>query len=102
MRIEQADIAHMSDAELKRLVVSMDSRMDLTTPTTGRDEFWRRLAIAVMRAVRERRTTFLIAEAEVMNGDGVGYLVGDDDEDPVAEMLVEFRRAVRGDVGDVL
>lgn len=62
----------------------------------GVADFWRRLAVALVRARRERAGLLAALELDAMNDDGPGAIVGPDD-DPVADALDELRRKCRGE-----
>jgi hypothetical protein len=102
--VEQADLAHVSDSAIRRIVVDLCEAADLATDAASRD-LWRRLAVGMVRAHRLRRSTFermvLVYELEVENDpddDAEGELVVPD-VDPVADALDELRRKIRGGLG---
>ena len=85
MKISQEDIAHVSDDDLKRMVVAAGK-------AGGSSHFWGEFARAVIRARRERVSMLAGMELDVINDDGPGAIVGPDD-DPMADALAELRRA---------
>ncbi len=105
MRIEQADIAHLRDDEVRRLVLELvDSVSELDAAEHGGSraaalpDFWRRFAVAVVRVLRERRGMFAATEFLHDNDlDAEGALV-EPGSDPVADALDDLRRAARGEL----
>lgn len=100
MIVTQQDIAHLSDDDVRRVVLAVLATVDANEApgavVSPLADLWRRLAVGLVRALRARRRTFAVVEFEVMNGDDEGAIVGPDD-DPVADALDELRRAARGE-----
>lgn len=91
MRIEQVDIAGLSDSDLKRMVLVL---ADEDWPSTGIGDFYRRVAAALVRVVRERRLLVADLEYDLMNDDDIGAIV-EAGSDPIAEALEEMRDGIR-------
>jgi hypothetical protein len=100
MIVTQRDIAHLSDADVRAVVVAIMATVDgnetPSRPSGGLPDFWRRFAVALVRASRERRRAFAVVELDYINGDDDGAIV-EPDVDPVADALDELRRAARGE-----
>lgn len=91
MKIEQSDVRNLTDRELKSIVVGVNEGIiESGTPGDPQVAFWREFSNALIRVVKERRRGILVAEAEMMNDDGPGALVGPDD-DPLDDALRELR-----------
>lgn len=91
MKIDQTDIAHLTDDNVRRMVLALtDSTVHEAGPLP---DFYRRLAVALVRAFRTRRGAFAALECDFLNDDGEGAIVGPDD-DPVADALEELRRGI--------
>jgi hypothetical protein len=85
MIIDQADIEHINDTELKQFVINLT---DIIQGRSGPDvDLWQLLADALVRAIRDRRRALLLLEADAMSGDGPGALA---DSDEAAEDLRRF------------
>jgi len=68
MNITQADVAHLSDDAIRRMVLT------LSAPPAG--VFTAELAAALIRVRRERQRAFLLLELDAMNHDGPGVFLG--------------------------
>jgi hypothetical protein len=89
VKVDQFDIAGVSDVVLKRLVLELDARFPEggPNPTTG---LFRGLARSLAAALTERQTTEAYLEAELMNaGDDMGGQIPEG-EDPIAHTLREL------------
>lgn len=63
MRISQRDIAHLSDAELKRTILAVTESIEGIYdpyPAAGVASFWQVLVAALHRALKERTTTLAL------------------------------------------
>ena len=88
MNVTQSDIAHLDDDTLKLLVVGI---RDAFPPETGPvPDLMRTFSFALIRAIRERRTWFLLAEVDAMNDDRPGKLLEPGD-DPIGDAIRELR-----------
>lgn len=89
MKITQHDVAQVDTVTLQRLAI-MYGGMGKGGTARELQPFCSALARSLLGVIRERRSLELMAEAEMMNDDRPGYLVGPDD-DPVADALAELR-----------
>ena len=91
MRISQHDLAQLNDNQIKAMVVGLN---DVIGPDnhSAPAYFLRAVSHHLIRGLKERRRLELLAEAELMNPDEDGALVGPND-DPVADAL----RVMRGE-----
>jgi hypothetical protein len=98
--IDQRDIAHLSDDQVRLLVLAVvDAVGEMDRGPGGSPalpDFWRRFVVALIRARRERARILFEADCDLINDDGPGALVGPG-EDPVADALEELRRGARGE-----
>lgn len=104
IHVEQADLAHLSDSAIRRIVVDLCVAADEAADPASSD-LWRRLAVGLVRAHRLRRSSFermvAVYELDAENDpddDAEGELVVPD-VDPVADALDELRRKIRGGLG---
>lgn len=94
MKVDLADIAHLSDDDVRRMVLALT---DMTREgSSGLDDFYRRLTVALIRALRARCRAFEVLACDAMNDDGPGELV-EPGSDPVSDALDELRRMARGE-----
>ena len=77
MRIDQGDIAQLSDWQLKRMIVDVGALGEADGPG---GPFYRRMCAALIRARKERRRLLLLAEAELTDDTDRGALVADDED----------------------
>jgi hypothetical protein len=97
--IEQADIAHLTDDQVKLMVLAIVDtvgELDGPGPSPGPADFWRRLAVGLVRARRLRVAAFHELTLDALNDDGPGALV-EPGSDPVVEALDTLRRHARGE-----
>ena len=93
MLISQADVARLTDEQVKIMALELN---DVAANTPGAmGEFCANLAGALVRVVRERRVALAVVEMDVINGDGEGALVEPGD-DPVADAISELRERPTG------
>lgn len=94
--LTQDDVSQLSDDDLKRQAVQLRT---LAADPANRKlaGVFRKLAFEMVRLVKERRTSWLYFEAELMNDDGPGAIVGPDD-DPIGDAVREMR-ALGAEVG---
>jgi hypothetical protein len=86
MHVTQFDIAHLNDDLVKIIVVNIDKDFPEghPGPATG---IMRAFALALVRALRERRLTIRVAEEDLLNADVEEGAQIPDGEDPVAYSL---------------
>ncbi len=66
----QQDIAHLGDKDVQSIVVAL---VDSTEHETGPlPDFYRRPAVALVRAYRARRTPLAVLELDVMDDERAG------------------------------
>lgn len=94
MRVEQLDIAHLSDDDVRRLVALLVDVADAAGNHPVAD-VWRRMIVALVRAHRARRAAFDELVLDALNDDGPGALVAPGD-DPITDALDALRRECRG------
>ncbi|RYC14561.1 hypothetical protein [Nocardioides zhouii] len=87
MNITQHDVAQVDTVTLKRLAVMYD---EVALEDSELTAFAGLMSRALVGVIRERRSLELTAEAELMNDDRPGKLLGPGD-DPVADALRELR-----------
>lgn len=92
MIIGQEDVAHLSDNEIRRIVLRLRDAAG-GEPPSGR-RFTDRLAAALVRALADRCRILAVAELDYLNGEAdEGEHVGHDD-DPVGEAMDELHRGM--------
>jgi hypothetical protein len=94
VKIDQSDLAHLSDDDIRRLVLAIVASIE-DGGHPGLSDFYSRLVVALVRTFRARRASFIEQALELMNDDGPGMLV-EPGCDPVADALEEMRRAAGG------
>lgn len=98
MNITQADLAHLTDTDAKALVVALNDVSDRYPGPLG--DFWRRVSVALVRAIRERATLLAVAECDLVNAEVEEGGIVEPGSDPVADALDELREQIRR--GEVL
>jgi hypothetical protein len=94
MKIDQHDIAGLSDDGIRRLVIGLRDLADGQPPSSRR--YTDRHAAALVRALNDRRRLLAVAELDLLNDDEAeGALVGAG-EDPVTEALAQLGAGPNG------
>lgn len=88
MRLTQADVAHLSDAQVRALAVAMrQAAGEVADPVNS---VWWAFAAALVGALRERRRVLAVAELDLADDEEEGGLVGAGD-DPIGEAVGRLR-----------
>jgi hypothetical protein len=87
--ITQLDLVGTSDDQIRRMVIALRHAADGAPPSARR--YTDRHAVALVRALNERRRILAVAELEVAEDREEGALVAPG-TDPVADALAELRR----------
>ena len=98
MNIDQTDIANLSDNDVKLMVIALTDGT-VNHPESPVVDFWRRAAIALIRAHRERKAVFAALAMDAMSGDDECGAIVEPGDDPVADGLEELRQAIRRERG---
>ncbi len=92
MIIDQADVARLSDDDVRRLVLTLEDGAG--GRPGGVPAFWRHLARTLRRTLLDRQRLLAVMELGLLNDEEAeGSLVGPGD-DPVADALEELRRGL--------
>ncbi len=101
MTIDEITVATdcLSDADVKRMVITAAALAVDEDITSRHRLFWYRMAQELRGVVRRREGSLSALEADLMNDDGPGAIV-EPGSDPVAQAQAELREAHRRDVED--
>ncbi len=89
MRLDQFDVARLTDDEIRSLVLALEDRAG--DRPGGLPDYWRTEAAALRRVLADRRRMFAVAVLDVEEDEAEGSLV-EPGTDPVADAQAQLRQ----------